>query len=146
MKRRFIGTCQLGLTMFLLTIPLMAQQKGKPRVFVTNSESWEVSGGFGGKREGFGGSINGGARPQTAEIAKTLNKLCPECIVTMKQEKADYILMLDHEGGKDPFRQDNKYVLFNKGGDAIKSGSTRILGNAIKDACKALTKDWQSGG
>jgi len=40
----------------------------------------------------------------------------------------------DHEGGKDAISRDNKVVVFNRDGDAIMSKSTRMLGNAVKDA------------
>ena len=62
----------------------------------------------------------------------------------MNREKADYVVVLEHDGGKTYIRRDNKFAVFNKGGDAIRSGSTRSLGNAVKDACEALTKDWRS--
>ncbi|MEW6208794.1 MAG: hypothetical protein AB1631_10530 [Acidobacteriota bacterium] len=123
---------------------LAAQEKPRPRVFVTDSKSWEVSGGFGGSSDGFGGASRGGARPQTAEIVKTFNERCPSFIVTLNKEKADYIIILEHEGGKSFIRRDNKFALFNKDGDAIKSGSTRSLGNSVKDACAAMEADWKS--
>lgn len=78
---------------------------GKVRVFVTDSESWETrgSGGGGGNSNGWGAasSFSGGARPQTAEIIKTLNQRCPELTVTDKLGKANFVIVLDHEGGKD---------------------------------------------
>ena len=114
----------------------------KPRVFITDSKSWEISGGVGGSQDAFGGASKGGARPQTAEIIKTFNERCPNVIVNNKQEKADYVILLDHEGGKDGISRDNKVVVFNKDGDAIVSRSTRILGNAVKDACTAISSDW----
>jgi hypothetical protein len=114
----------------------------KPRVFVTDSKSWEVSGGVGGTSDGFGGASKGGARPQTAEIIKTFGERCPDAIVNNRQEKADYVVLLDHEGGKELIAHDNKVVVFNKDGDAIMSHSTRVLGNAVKDACSAIAADW----
>jgi hypothetical protein len=133
----------------LLVLPGLAQEKdpeskSKPRVFVSDSRSWAASGGFAGVAEPVGGGSSGGARPQTAEIMKTFGERCPESVVTIKREKADYVIILDHEGGKGFLRRDNKFALFNKDGDAIKSGSTRSLGNSVKDACEALKKDWQS--
>ena len=59
-----------------------------------------------------------------------------------KQEKADYVVLLDHEGGKGLILHDNKVAVFNKEGDSIVSHSTRSLGNAVKDACEAITGDW----
>jgi hypothetical protein len=122
---------------------LTAQESAKPRVYISDSQSWQTSGGFGGSRDGFGGASSGGARPQTAEIIKTFNEKCPSCTVTANKDKADYAVILEHEGGKDPFSRDNKFALFNKDGDVIKSGSTRSLGNAVKEACRVIMNDWQ---
>jgi len=118
----------------------------KPRVFITNSKSWEVAGGFGGSNEGFGGGTKGGARPQTVEIIKTFNERCPGVTVTMKQEKADFVVLLDHEGGKGGLRKDNKVAVFNKEGDLIFSNSTRGLGNSVKDVCQVIRKPSSPGG
>ena len=123
-------------------IPLaMFGQQDNVRVYITDSDSWSTSGGgYGGPDIGLGGS-KGGARPQTVEIIKTFNDRCPKLTVTIKKESADYIVMFDHEGGKTIFNVDNKVAIFNKAGDAIYSGSTRSLGNAVKDSCEAIYKD-----
>lgn len=115
---------------------------GRARVYVTDSKSWEIGGAVGGTSGGFGGAGNGGARPQTAEIIKTFGERCPDVITNNKQERADYVVLLDHEGGKEIFLRDNKVVVFNKDGDTILSHSTRTLGNSVKDACEAISKDW----
>lgn len=127
----------------LTTLVANAQSKneGRARVFVPVSDSWSVGGEFAIFDEGGVGEVSGGARPQTAEIVKTLHERCPKLIVTRKEERADYILVLQHEGGKF-VRRDNKYAVFNADGDAIESGSTRSLGNAVKDACAAMVSDW----
>jgi hypothetical protein len=114
----------------------------KPRVYVTDSKSWELGGSVGGTADGFGGAARGGDRPQTAEIIKTFGERCPAVIINNKQEKADYVVLLDHEGGKDPISRDNKVVIFDKDGDSIMSRSTRTLGNAVKDVCGAIAEDW----
>jgi len=43
----------------------------KARVFVTDSQSWEMSGAQGGSSAGFAGEVHGGARPQTAASVVT---------------------------------------------------------------------------
>ncbi len=116
-------------------------QDAKVRVFILDSQSWEVSGGIGVSRDGGGGGASGGARPQTAEIMKTFAERCPSCTVTAEKTRADYLVRLEHEGGKALILRDNKVVVFNKDGDLIFSGSTRSLGNAVKDACAAIGKD-----
>ena len=117
---------------FIAAIAATAADNKQPRVFVTDSESWQVAAGK--------NVAAGGARPQTAEIMKTFGESCHEVVVTNMREKADYVVTLDHEGGKGYLRKDNKVAVFNHDGDMIYSGSTRSLGNAVRDACKAITK------
>lgn len=132
-----------GLCLTLARACTYAQQSEKQnrRVFVTDSESWEMSGGFGATSNAAAGHVSGGARPQTAEIIKTFGERCPEITVTNNREKADYIVLLDHEGGKGVLRHRNKIALLNRDGDAIFSHSTLNLGNSVKDACEAIKKD-----
>ena len=122
--------------------PTTVSSDGKTRVLVTDSQSWETRGGSsaGGNKSGWGASswISGGARPQTAEIIKTLNERCPQIVVINNLQKADFVLTLDHEGGKSLLAHRNKVAVFNRDGDDIFSVSTRELGNAVKDACQAM--------
>jgi hypothetical protein len=120
---------------------------GKIRIYVSDSESWEMAGGWGmsGHQNsdgsgGFsgGGHMAGGARPQTAEIMKTFNQRCPQYIITNNRDRADFAVILDHEGGKGLARRRNKIVVFDREGDSIFTDSTRELGNSVKDACTAI--------
>src|SRR6266404_1204985 len=115
---------------------------GKTRVLVTDSQSWESRGSSsaGGNRNGWGASssFSGGARPQTAEIIKTLNQRCPQITVTNRLDKANFVITLDHEGGKALLTHHNKIAVFNKDGDVIFSKSTISLGNSVKDACQVM--------
>ena len=131
-----------------VTAILLASASGlaaenRPRVFITDSKSWEIAGSSGGSSGGFASETHGGARPQTGEIIKTFGARCPDVIVNNRQEVADYVVLLDHEGGKGPIWHDNKVAVFNKPGDSIVSHSTRSLGNAVKDACDAIASDWK---
>ena len=124
--------------------PTPGPSDGKTRVLVTDSQSWESRGGSsaGGNRNGWGSAswFAGGARPQTAEIIKTLNQRCPEITVTNRLDKADFVLTLDHEGGKGLLQHHNKIAVFNKDGDVIFSKSTISLGNSVKDACQVISQ------
>jgi hypothetical protein len=117
---------------------------GKTRVLVTDSQSWETRGSSsaGGNRNGCGASssFSGGARPQTAEIIKTLNQRCPQITVTNRLDKADFVITLDHEGGKALLAHHNKIAVFNKDGDVIFSKSTISLGNSVKTLAKSCQK------
>ena len=121
----------------LAATSLFAQQE-RPRVFITDSDSWETRGELFGGDDGFFGETRGGARPQTVEIMKTFGERCPLMIVNRRLDAADFVVVLDHEGGKEFFQRDNKVAVFADNGDMIHSGSTRSLGNAVKDACAAI--------
>jgi hypothetical protein len=121
-------------------VPSTPPSDGKIRVYVSDSQSWTASGSWGASNGSGGGSSSAGSRPQTAEIIKTFNQRCPEVIVTSNKDKANYAVILDHEGGKSALAHRNKIVVFNRDGDAIFTDSTRSLGNSVKDACAAIMK------
>src|SRR5438045_382344 len=100
------------LTVILISAGLVtAADQSKARVFITDSQSWEMvgheAGGFDHGTGGFAGSTHGGARPQTAEIIKTFGERCPDVVINNKQDRADYVVLLDHEGGKGITKRDN---------------------------------------
>ncbi len=113
------------------------------RVFITDSQSWEVQGSGGGNWGAFGSESHGGARPQTAEIIKTFGERCPDVVTNNIQQKADYVVVLDHEGGKQWGMHRNKVAVFTRvTGDSIVSKSTLSLGGSVQEACGAIKKDW----
>ena len=115
----------------------------KARIYVTDSQSWEVGGGGGGTSDGFGNSASGGARPQTAEIIKTFGERCPDVLVNNIRQKADYIVLLDHEGGKGFMLHRNKVAVFIRvTGDSLVSKSSYSLGASVQEACNAIHADW----
>ena len=61
--------------------------------------------------------------------------------MTNNKDKANYVVLLDHEGGKGALRHKNKVAVFNREGDSIFSGSTLSLGGSVNDACNAIRKD-----
>ncbi|MGI4854923.1 MAG: PEGA domain-containing protein [Janthinobacterium lividum] len=104
-----------------------------------------MQGSAGGSRSGWGAASSGGARPQTAEIIKTLGERCPQVTVNARSEVSDYVVKLDHEGGKGYLRKDNKVAVFvQSSGDSIFSKSTMSLGGAVQDACVAMTAHWSA--
>lgn len=140
----------LSLPIVLLSLAVgsaVAQDNSKPRVFITDSQSWEI-GGYSGGGPGGGGSVTrGGARPQTAEIIKTFGERCPQVITNNLQQKADYIVLLDHEGGKSFVRHKNKVAVFARvSGDSVVSKSTLSLGGSVQEACEAIVRDWAAHG
>jgi hypothetical protein len=123
--------------------PPIVSDQDKPRIFVTDSNSWSTQGSAGGSRGTFAASSSGGARPQTAEIIKTFGQRCPQAIVNNRADASNYIVELDHEGGKSVFAHKDKIAVFvQKSGDSIFSKSTLSVGGSVQDACAALLAHW----
>jgi hypothetical protein len=128
-------------------VALAQQNADKPRVFITDSESWEMVGSAAGANGAFASQVQAGARPQTAEIIKTFGERCPDVVTNNRIEKADYAVVLDHEGGKGYLRHRNKVAVFGRiSGDSVVSHSTLSLGNSVKDACDGIDADWKVNG
>jgi len=112
----------------------------RPRVFVTESRATQASGeaSVGDVKGAL--ALTGGTSPESVEVMKAFSKQCPEVTVTANRERADFFVRLDHEGVNPttPFVHGNKVAVFNKDEDLVFSNSTRLLGNAVKQACAAI--------
>lgn len=141
-RRRAFHALVLALAVVALPAlcALTGDESGRIRVFVMESTSWSVSGAETVVAGDGGGGMQGGAKPQTAEIMKTIGRKreCAGVVVTINRERADYVLLLERVGGRDIIAKDNKMALFDRDGDMVSSSSTRSLGNAVKDACLAI--------
>jgi len=132
------------------TLPVLSQTADETkapadhaRVFITDSQSWEVGSHSGGGGGAFASEGHGGARPQTAEIIKTFGERCPDVVTNNIQSKVDYIVLLDHEGGKSILSHKNKVAVFARiSGDSVVSKSTLSLGGSVQTACEAIRADW----
>jgi hypothetical protein len=141
---------------FLFTGAVAAQQSpqdNRPRVHIEESQSWEVESDpiFGsvdkkGRGSISGGASRGGAKPRTAETMKRFSRQCQNVVVTLYKEKADFIVLLEHEGGKDLFNKDNKLAVFNRDGDLVTSGSFSRPRKAVETACAAIETEFRRQG
>src|SRR5882724_6430750 len=147
-----ISLSLLSLSLFISITAAQDNQKppatqDKARVFITDSQSWEMGGHSGGSSGAFGGEVHGGARPQTAEVVKTFGERCPQVVTNNIQANTDYVVVLDHEGGKGLLRHRNKVAVFNRAtGDSVVSKSTLSLGGSVQSACEAMDQDWAAHG
>ena len=121
----------------LLAVPVPGFTQEKPRIFITDSQSWSAVGGFSAtKGTGFGGLV-AGSNSQTTKVINYFAKYCPTVAVTNDPEKADYVVRFD----QDSSRLSRYYIaVFKKDRDLVFSGTTIRVPNAIKDACAALKK------
>jgi hypothetical protein len=125
------------------TPPPPSRAQEQPRIYITDSQSWETHSSSGGTWGAYGSASSGGARPQTAEIIKTFGERCPSVLINNIHGRADYVVVLDHEGGKSVFQHRNKVAVFERiSGDAVMSKSTLSLGASVQEACNAITRHW----
>jgi hypothetical protein len=123
--------------------PVALPDADKPRIYVTDSDSWQLHGSSGGVGGTFGASVSGGASPQTAEIIKTFGQRCPNVVANNRLEMADYVVTLQHEGGKGLLRKKDKVAVFvRKTGDSVFSESTLSVGGSVQGSCGAILAHW----
>jgi hypothetical protein len=152
--KRLIGFFALSAIVFgyfltgTMTTAQRRQEDKRPRIYIEETESWEIESDpiFSttdkkGRATISGGGTNGGAKPRTAETMKRFNRQCQNFVVTMYKDKADFVVLLEHEGGKDLFNKDNKLAVFNKDGDLIASGSFSRPRKAVETACSAIEEE-----
>jgi len=93
-------------------------QAHKVRIFLTGTD------------QTLGNSSNVSA----AEIGKGLDKHCPEVVLTIEQQKADYLLQA-RDTGAGAARKPYKFTLFDATSDRVFSTETSRLDSAVKDVC-----------
>jgi hypothetical protein len=106
---------------------VMPRTKGTPRVFLqaaSKGTNWNA------------------ARDQAMEMSKDFERDCPGARVTINQQAADYVVLLNHiEVGL--LARDNQVQVANRDGDLIsrtKEGGSIAAG--MKKACALIVADW----
>ena len=131
------------LVVFVAFLSSFAQEK--PRVFITDSQSWYVAGGFAVSDGTGGGAMAGGSIPQTVELIENFGKQCPGVIVTIDKNTAAYVVLFERNTVKRAaggtiglLSKVDKIAVFMRNGDVVYSGGTQFLRNAVNDACHAI--------
>jgi hypothetical protein len=106
------------------------------RALLSDRKSWETSGGFSRTSVDNPGTGRLTLRPPPAEIFKAWREHCPAIGVTADPANADAIVLIDRQAWRSPTYP---VSVFRLNGDVLYAGGARLLGNAVKDACKALT-------
>jgi hypothetical protein len=130
-NRKFTVALCVILLVALLHDALSAQIDSKPRVYIIEEPAADL----------FSVADDAPNGRKQVDVVKTFLKRCPSIVIVMRKDMANYMTLLEREGGKEIGRKDNKFVVFDRAGSAIASGSTRTLGSALRGACSAITKD-----
>ena len=114
----------------------------KPRIFIAGRDPVQITGETAsGDAKGSLTVTRSGTASQDVAVLKTFLERCPAVVVTGNAEKADYIVRVNHDevSPATPFVAGNKIAVFNREDELIYGTSARLLRNAVKDACKAIT-------
>lgn len=122
----------------VLLLAVAASAQGKPRVFLTDQQSWIDSPNLVKPAQA--------EAPSHTEQVNNLAKYCPAVTITADASKADFILVwrsTSYEqtrwGG-----HEHEWTVYNPQKDVIGTGAEYHMKNAAKDICKALTSSTAS--
>jgi len=138
--------------LLLLGIAVTAYGQDKPRVFVQGKGSENVaskgSGGGGSHWAAWGSKSTIDSHDESMEVTKDLQNNCSGVMVTINENNADYIVMLNRESKQNRglLRSNSQIQVANKAGDVLGAKATHTVGNAAKDACNLIVADWQTHG
>ena len=138
--------------LLMLATALSAAAQDKPRVFVRDKGSEDVtsggSGGGGGHWGAWGSRSTIDSRDESMEVTKNLQKNCLGVAVTINDSDTDCIVMLNRASkhNRGLLRTNSQLQVANRAGDVLGTGATRTVGNAAKDACNRILADWQAHG
>ena len=124
----------------LLAALASAQQDGKIRVFLAGAEPEKISGaGFLGDSQGAV-ELTRTAPSYDIESMRTFSQNCPEAVMTTNRQKANVVIRIEREEPSPvtPFVKGNRIAVFNLEDELVYATRARLLGNASKNACRAI--------
>ncbi|MGH9735559.1 MAG: hypothetical protein ACRD8A_13330 [Candidatus Acidiferrales bacterium] len=125
-----------------------AQQKGprKPRVYVSDTASWNASGGFGNSSSVAPGALYGGYNPELVDVYQDFTSDCAAMTVTQKKSDADFVVLFDKGTPKKGFTglhglvKVNRVTVLSKTGETLVSEADHSPDAAVAAACNAVSQ------
>ena len=130
------------LALALLALAQKPQVQDRPRVYLTDRDSWKESGWIVASNRHASGAVSGRIVREHIESVKTFNRACPDVTITENKEKADFALVWDRTNWNETAwtGHQNNLALYKRNGDLVWSGASHRMTTAAKDACKAVLK------
>jgi len=116
----------------------------KPRIYVSDSESWIASGGFSNPSSVAAGNLYGGYNPEMVDIYQDFTSDCPAGVVTQLKSEADYAVLFDKQSSKKGLTglgglvKVNKVTVLSKDGNTLLTQTSHSVDTAVKVACDAI--------
>jgi hypothetical protein len=118
----------------------------KPRIYVSDTESWAASGGFGNPSSVASGNLYGGYNPEMVDIYQDFTSDCPAAVVTQQKAKAEYAVLFDKQTSKKGISglgglvKVNKVVVLSRTGETLLSQTSHSVDTAVRSACDAIAQ------
>jgi len=120
------------------------KDSSKPRIYVSDTDSWMASGGFNNPSSVAPGNLYGGYNPELTDIYQDFTSDCPAGVVTQQKSGADYVVLFDKQSSKKGLTglgglvKVNKVTVLSKGGNTLLSQTSHSVDTAVKMACDAI--------
>jgi hypothetical protein len=128
------------------TNPGPANDSSKPHVYVSDTQSFVASGGFGRESSIPEGKLYGGYDPELTDIYQSFTSGCPAVIVTQEKFKANYAVLFDKGAGKKGITglgglvKVNKITVVSPSGETVFSQTAHSAETVVKLACEAIAQ------
>lgn len=117
----------------------------KPRVYVSDSQSWSEVGGFGNVTTDSG-QLYAGYNPDMVDIYQDFTSDCKAVTVVQDKSNADYAILFDKGASKKGMKglgglvKVNKITVLSRSGETLLSDESRSEDTAVRMACTAITQ------
>jgi|HubBroStandDraft_1064217.scaffolds.fasta_scaffold01924_5 hypothetical protein len=133
--------------------PAPDEKGSKPRVYITDTETWTEIGGFGNPNPSVGGSgYVPGYNPDMVSIYQDFTSDCAVVTVTQEKSKAEFAVLFDKGTGKKGFTgfgglvKVNKVTVVTRSGETLVSQALHSEDATVKLACDAIGQRLAAGG
>ncbi|HXN97939.1 MAG TPA: SH3 domain-containing protein [Candidatus Acidoferrales bacterium] len=123
-----------------------ANDSSKPRVYLSDTQSWTASGGFGRSSSIPEGKLYGGYDPELADIYQGFTSDCPAVVVTQEKSKANYAVLFDKGTSKKGLTglgglvKVNKVTVLSPSGETVFSQAAHSADVVVKQTCDAIAQ------
>ena len=131
------------------TSPADAQNdKGphKPRVYISDTQSWNETGGFSNKSANGDAPLYAGYNPEMPDIYQDFTSDCPAIMVTQDKTQADFAILFDKGSSKKGVKglgglvKVNRVTVLSRGGETLLSDESHSEDTAVRMACSAIAQ------
>ena len=128
------------------TPPTGEKGPAKPRVYISDTQSWNETEGFSNPSSVAPGQLYGGYNPEMADVYQNFTSDCAAVTVVQEKSNADYAILFDKGTSKKGLTglgglvKVNKVTVLSRNGETIATESSHSADAAVKSACDAIAQ------